>query len=155
MCLAIPAKVISVEGSIALVSVEDVEYNASLLLLDGVKPGDLSCFMPVLPLKKWIRKRRRKQCVFYLKLKRITLDDRGMKYIDEYRNKELILAVAKEIKKISKKEISLMEVCGGHTMAIHRFGLTSLLPPNLHLLFWSGMPCLRVQPALYRYRNRI
>ena len=40
MCLAIPAKVISVEGSIALVSVEDVEYNASLLLLDGVKPGD-------------------------------------------------------------------------------------------------------------------
>ena len=40
MCLAIPAKVISVEGASALVTIEDVEYTASLLLLDGVKPGD-------------------------------------------------------------------------------------------------------------------
>jgi hydrogenase expression/formation protein HypC len=40
MCLAIPAKVISVEGSTALVSIEDVEYNASLLLVDNVNPGD-------------------------------------------------------------------------------------------------------------------
>jgi len=40
MCLAIPAKVIRVEGSGALVSIEDVEYQASLLLLDDVHPGD-------------------------------------------------------------------------------------------------------------------
>ena len=40
MCLAIPAKVISVDGSTALVSIEDVEYKASLLLLDDVNPGD-------------------------------------------------------------------------------------------------------------------
>jgi hydrogenase expression/formation protein HypC len=40
MCLAIPAKVISVDGIIARVSIEDVEYTASLLLLDNVNPGD-------------------------------------------------------------------------------------------------------------------
>ncbi|MEI6888222.1 MAG: HypC/HybG/HupF family hydrogenase formation chaperone [Bacteroidales bacterium] len=40
MCLAIPAKVLSVEGASALVSIEDVEYKASLLLLDDVQPGD-------------------------------------------------------------------------------------------------------------------
>ncbi len=40
MCLAIPAKVISIEGSNALVTIEDVEYKASLMLLDDVKPGD-------------------------------------------------------------------------------------------------------------------
>jgi hydrogenase expression/formation protein HypC len=40
MCLAIPAKVISVDGVCARVSIEDVEYTASLLLLDDVKPGD-------------------------------------------------------------------------------------------------------------------
>jgi hydrogenase expression/formation protein HypC len=40
MCLAIPAKVIRVEGSSALVVIEDVEYHASLLLLDDVRPGD-------------------------------------------------------------------------------------------------------------------
>ncbi|MEI6172123.1 MAG: HypC/HybG/HupF family hydrogenase formation chaperone [Bacteroidota bacterium] len=40
MCLAIPAKVIRVDGASALVTIEDVEYQASLLLLDEVKPGD-------------------------------------------------------------------------------------------------------------------
>ena len=40
MCLAIPAKVISVDGTSARVTIEDLEYTASLLLLDDVKPGD-------------------------------------------------------------------------------------------------------------------
>jgi hydrogenase expression/formation protein HypC len=40
MCLAIPAKVIEVDGASALVTIEDVEYRASLLLLDDVAPGD-------------------------------------------------------------------------------------------------------------------
>jgi hydrogenase expression/formation protein HypC len=40
MCLAIPAKVIHVEGASALVTIEDVEYKASLLMLDNVRPGD-------------------------------------------------------------------------------------------------------------------
>ncbi|MEI6277437.1 MAG: HypC/HybG/HupF family hydrogenase formation chaperone [Prolixibacteraceae bacterium] len=40
MCLAIPAKVISVEGTAAVVSIEEVEYKASLLLLSDVQPGD-------------------------------------------------------------------------------------------------------------------
>jgi len=40
MCLAIPAKVISINGTSAQVTIEDVEYTASLLLLDDVNPGD-------------------------------------------------------------------------------------------------------------------
>jgi hydrogenase expression/formation protein HypC len=40
MCLAIPAKVLSVDGVSAKVSIEDVEYTASLMLLEGVVPGD-------------------------------------------------------------------------------------------------------------------
>jgi hydrogenase expression/formation protein HypC len=40
MCLAIPAKVLHVEGLTARVSIEDVEYSASLLLLRDVKAGD-------------------------------------------------------------------------------------------------------------------
>jgi len=71
--------------------------------------------------------------------KTVTVDAR-MKYIDEYRNKDLILAASDELKRISKKEITLMEVCGGHTMAIHRFGITALLPPNIRLLSGPGCP---------------
>ena len=40
MCLAIPAKVLSVDGPAARVIIGDTEYNASLLLIDDVKEGD-------------------------------------------------------------------------------------------------------------------
>ena len=63
-----------------------------------------------------------------------------MKYIDEYRNKDLILSVSEKLKSVSKKEIVLMEVCGGHTMAIHRFGLHELLPPTIRLISGPGCP---------------
>lgn len=63
-----------------------------------------------------------------------------MKYIDEYRKKDLILAVSEKLKLVSTKEIVLMEVCGGHTMAIHRFGLPSLLPPTIRLISGPGCP---------------
>ena len=63
-----------------------------------------------------------------------------MKYVDEYRKKDLILSIAEKIKKASDREMVLMEVCGGHTMAIHRFGLNSLLPPNIKLISGPGCP---------------
>lgn len=63
-----------------------------------------------------------------------------MKYISEYRDKELVLQLADEIKKISSKELSFMEVCGGHTMALYKFGLPSLLPENIRLLSGPGCP---------------
>jgi hydrogenase expression/formation protein HypD len=63
-----------------------------------------------------------------------------MKYIDEYRDKNLVLALAGEIVKASTKPIVLMEVCGGHTMSIQRFGIPSLLPPTIRLLSGPGCP---------------
>jgi len=63
-----------------------------------------------------------------------------MRYIDEYRKKDLIISLAEKLKSISTKEIVLMEVCGGHTMAIHRFGLASLLPPTIRLISGPGCP---------------
>ena len=63
-----------------------------------------------------------------------------MKYIDEYRDKSLVLGLAEEIKKVSRKKISLMEVCGGHTMAIQKFGIPALLPHNIDLLSGPGCP---------------
>jgi hydrogenase expression/formation protein HypD len=63
-----------------------------------------------------------------------------MKYVDEYRKKDLILSVSEKLRTISDKEIVLMEVCGGHTMAIQRFGLNTLLPPNIHLISGPGCP---------------
>jgi hydrogenase expression/formation protein HypD len=63
-----------------------------------------------------------------------------MKYVDEYRKKDLIISVSEKLKAVSKKEIVLMEVCGGHTMAIQRFGLHSLLPKTIRLISGPGCP---------------
>ena len=63
-----------------------------------------------------------------------------MKYIDEYRDKTLILKTADKIASISKKPITLMEVCGGHTMSIHKFGLGTILPENVNLISGPGCP---------------
>ena len=63
-----------------------------------------------------------------------------MKFVDEFRDKSLVLELAGKIRKISKKPVVLMEVCGGHTMAIRRFGIPSLLPSHIRLLSGPGCP---------------
>lgn len=63
-----------------------------------------------------------------------------MKYIDEYRNKEIVKYFAGQIEKISTKPVRLMEVCGGHTMSIQKFGLPYLLPDNIELISGPGCP---------------
>ena len=63
-----------------------------------------------------------------------------MKYIDEFRNSDLIKTLAENIHTLSKKSVRIMEVCGGHTMAIHRFGIPSLLPNTIELLSGPGCP---------------
>ena len=40
MCLSVPAKILSIEGEKARVSLGGAEYNAALNLLDNVKVGD-------------------------------------------------------------------------------------------------------------------
>ena len=40
MCLSIPAKVMSIDGEMAIVSMGGTEYNASLQMVDDVKVGD-------------------------------------------------------------------------------------------------------------------
>jgi hydrogenase expression/formation protein HypC len=40
MCLAVPARVKSIQGPLAVVAVEEVEYKASLALLEEVAVGD-------------------------------------------------------------------------------------------------------------------
>ena len=63
-----------------------------------------------------------------------------MKFIDEYRNRETVQALAREIRKISTRPVKLMEVCGGHTMSIQKFGLPALLPDTVELISGPGCP---------------
>ncbi|MEO6196328.1 MAG: hydrogenase formation protein HypD [Thermoanaerobaculia bacterium] len=65
-----------------------------------------------------------------------------MKYVDEYRDPLLIRQVADEIRRLANpdRHYRIMEVCGGHTHAIYRFGLADVLPANLELIHGPGCP---------------
>jgi len=63
-----------------------------------------------------------------------------MKFISDYRDKEIVKRYLALILKQVQREYKIMEVCGGHTMAIHRFGLPQILPKNVKLLSGPGCP---------------
>ncbi len=63
-----------------------------------------------------------------------------MKYIDEYRDRELISLLIKRIRHEATGNYRFMEVCGGHTAAIRRFGIQSMIPENIALLSGPGCP---------------
>ncbi len=63
-----------------------------------------------------------------------------MKYIDEYWDKSTVAELVKAIHRESKNPVRLMEVCGGHTMAIRKSGIPALLPPTIRLLSGPGCP---------------
>jgi hydrogenase expression/formation protein HypD len=65
-----------------------------------------------------------------------------MKFVDEFRDPEIISRTAGEIRRLagSKRHYRFMEVCGGHTHAIYRFGLKDLLPENIELVHGPGCP---------------
>jgi hydrogenase expression/formation protein HypD len=63
-----------------------------------------------------------------------------MKYIDEYRDKDLVMKLTTLILKSVQGDYTFMEVCGGHTSAIHRFGIPFLLPENIKLISGPGCP---------------
>jgi hydrogenase expression/formation protein HypD len=65
-----------------------------------------------------------------------------MKYVDEFRAPELIAKAGEEIRRLADRarHYRIMEVCGGHTHAIYRFGLKDLLPSNVELIHGPGCP---------------
>ncbi len=65
-----------------------------------------------------------------------------MRFVDEFRDPEVIGNTAEEIRRLNNpnRHFRLMEVCGGHTHAIYRFGLKDLLPPNIELVHGPGCP---------------
>ncbi|MDP1787719.1 hydrogenase formation protein HypD [Nitrosomonas sp.] len=65
-----------------------------------------------------------------------------MKYIDEFRTGTLAQKIATKIasEANTQRDYHFMEFCGGHTHAISRFGISDLLPDNVHLIHGPGCP---------------
>ena len=65
-----------------------------------------------------------------------------MRFVDEFRNAELGRAVAGEILAAvaPERHYKVMEVCGGHTHSIYKYGIDGLLPDNVELVHGPGCP---------------
>ena len=70
-----------------------------------------------------------------------------MRYVDEYRAPEQVLQLIGHLKtraallnNTKERPLRIMEVCGGHTHAIFKFGLDQLLPDNIEFIHGPGCP---------------
>src|SRR5580692_7380148 len=70
-----------------------------------------------------------------------------MKYVDEFRDPEKAKVLLGEIHTLANKlragmdrPLQIMEVCGGHTHAIFRYGIESMLPDSIELVHGPGCP---------------
>ena len=65
-----------------------------------------------------------------------------MKFVDEYRDPELGRALSERIARTVEpgRHYKIMEVCGGHTHTIYRYGVDDLLPANVELVHGPGCP---------------
>ncbi len=65
-----------------------------------------------------------------------------MKFVDEFRDPALGEVLAEEIRGLVEpgRHYKFMEVCGGHTHSIYKYGIDDLLPANVELVHGPGCP---------------
>jgi hydrogenase expression/formation protein HypD len=70
-----------------------------------------------------------------------------MKYVDEFRDRDKALTLVREIETLAgtigatrQRPIQIMEVCGGHTHSIFRYGIETMLPEVVELVHGPGCP---------------
>jgi len=63
-----------------------------------------------------------------------------MKYLDEYRDERIAQGLVAEIARQTTRPWVLMEICGGQTHTIMRYGLDELLPRGIELVHGPGCP---------------
>lgn len=71
-----------------------------------------------------------------------------MELVDEYRDPDKVRVLSVAIaKSASGRRYRFMEICGGHTHSIYRFGLHELLPDNIELVHGPGCPVCVLPPG--------
>ncbi|MBV8590189.1 MAG: hydrogenase formation protein HypD, partial [Acetobacteraceae bacterium] len=70
-----------------------------------------------------------------------------MKYVDEFRDPAKARALVEEIRRVlpripgsHRRPLQLMEVCGGHTHTIFRYGIQQMLPAEVEFVHGPGCP---------------
>jgi len=63
-----------------------------------------------------------------------------MKFVSEYRDEKFLRSIIKRINQETWPDSNIMEFCGGHTVAIFKYGIRELIPSNINMLSGPGCP---------------
>lgn len=63
-----------------------------------------------------------------------------MKYLDEFSDPQLARKLIEQLKSVTTRRWSIMEVCGGQTHSIIRHGIDQLLPDQIEMIHGPGCP---------------
>src|SRR5580693_2835295 len=63
-----------------------------------------------------------------------------MKYQDEYRDPTAAKGLQHAIQRVTTRPWTIMEICGGQTHTIVKYGIDELLPPEIELVHGPGCP---------------
>jgi hydrogenase expression/formation protein HypD len=63
-----------------------------------------------------------------------------MQFVNEFRDGELVQGLLAQLRRTVTRPWVLMEICGGQTHSIMRYGLDQLLPPEIELVHGPGCP---------------
>src|SRR5579859_7726623 len=64
-----------------------------------------------------------------------------MKFVDEYRDPELITRLVDDIARLGEgRPLKFMEICGGHTHTIYKYGIEDILPRSIDMVHGPGCP---------------
>jgi hydrogenase expression/formation protein HypD len=63
-----------------------------------------------------------------------------VRYVDEYRDRDNVRQVVRKLRSITSREWVIMEICGGQTHTIVKYGLDTLLPQDITLVHGPGCP---------------
>ena len=153
MCLAIPGKIESISGDDPLTRMGKVNFGGilkevSLAYVPEAKVGDYVIVHVGFALSRVDEDEAQKVFEYLKQMEELSeLDDgkagpesAAMKYLDEYRDGGLAQQLAREIHRVTTRPWNIMEVCGGQTHAIVKFGIDELLPKQITLIHGPGCP---------------
>lgn len=151
MCLAVPAQIISLYGTLAVAEMSGVKKQIDVTLTPEVVPGDwvvvhvgyaLQRIDPEKAQETLAAMRTARQSGFRRHGGVLISGGYAMQYTTEFRNKDEALALADRIRAEVNpaRQYRYMEFCGGHTHVLARWGLTDLLPANIRMIHGPGCP---------------
>ena len=148
MCLAVPGKILSIQGEdlarTARVSFGGIVKEVSLAYVPEAKVGDYAIVHVGFAISL-VDEQEALRTFEYLKqmdeLSELEVGAGGsMKYVEEYRDAAAARQYAASIARIVTRPWTIMEICGGQTHAIVKYGIDELLPEQITLAHGPGCP---------------